>query len=484
LETNPIRTIFYARWFRLSAPGSALPVLVLHPRRAGRSARQGVPKWKQSLRTTARAEALKKARQLAVEHDRLIDEVRKPFVERFSTLSAADRERIESSGGLDLYLKFLDQRALESRRNIDQADTLHEWAADVGPSDEIPDPDWAAGKAAALLAEQRTIDAQIARDAPMLRQLGLDDARLRQRKHNFLADALASGIIDPKSITLSGVLEKWKECKAPSAPEQYAYPVRLFEELHGAIPIRQVETDHVREFRDGLSKMPRAGGSPMAGLTLQQRLERAEKENLPRLDESTAVKYFRSLKTLFKFAASEAYLRCPQAPYARVAGLVRPTDRERDGNTATDDDGRTEWLGSSPSWPHTRTARGASSARRRRCLGLPLPSSCRLRRGQRPFYEQSSTASTRSFPSRRNYKSCLNSFERGDGAHRPLAREARYSTSTSSSDLSQMRLRPIDLLGDWLCAGAEVLLAPVLPVVGGVVPTKLLPPAMCMGSRI
>lgn len=28
---------------------------------------------------------------------------------------------------------------------------------------------------------------------------------------------------DPKSITLSGVFEKWKECKAPSAPEQYAY---------------------------------------------------------------------------------------------------------------------------------------------------------------------------------------------------------------------------------------------------------------------
>jgi hypothetical protein len=64
----------------------------------------------------------------------------------------------------------------------------------------------------------------------------------------------------------------------------------------------------VREFRDALIKMPRAGGSPMAGLTLQQRLERAEKDNRPRLDESTAVKYFRSLKTLFKFAASEAYI--------------------------------------------------------------------------------------------------------------------------------------------------------------------------------
>jgi hypothetical protein len=52
-------------------------------------AKAGVPKWNQSLRTTARAEALKKARQLAVEHDRLIDDARKPFVDRFSTLSAA-----------------------------------------------------------------------------------------------------------------------------------------------------------------------------------------------------------------------------------------------------------------------------------------------------------------------------------------------------------------------------------------------------------
>ncbi len=85
-------------------------------------AKAGVAKWKRSLRTTERAEAIKEARRLAVEHDQIIEDVRRSKVDRLAGLSPAERERIEASGGLDLYLEFLNRRALESRRNVDEAD--------------------------------------------------------------------------------------------------------------------------------------------------------------------------------------------------------------------------------------------------------------------------------------------------------------------------------------------------------------------------
>ena len=49
-------------------------------------AKAGVAKWKRSLRTTVRAEAIKEARRLAVEHDQIIEDVRRSKVDRLADL--------------------------------------------------------------------------------------------------------------------------------------------------------------------------------------------------------------------------------------------------------------------------------------------------------------------------------------------------------------------------------------------------------------
>ena len=71
---------FYACRLRLSASASAFAVLV-HVR-----AKAGVAKWKRSLRTTVRAEAIKEARRLAVKHDQIIEDVRRSKVDRLADL--------------------------------------------------------------------------------------------------------------------------------------------------------------------------------------------------------------------------------------------------------------------------------------------------------------------------------------------------------------------------------------------------------------
>ena len=142
----------------------------------------------------------------------------------------------------------------------------------------------------------------------MLKTLEITETKLRETRRHMLAEAIGADLVDPNTITLGGVFESWRRDQKPRAPEQYQYPVRLFEQLRGALPIKQVTKQHIREFREVLSRLPRAGGPAMARLTLQQMLRQADEKGLPRLGEATAAKYFRSIKTLFKFAVDDAYI--------------------------------------------------------------------------------------------------------------------------------------------------------------------------------
>lgn len=269
----------------------------------------GKPRWKISLDTQNRAEAIRRACRHRVEHDRLIEDAGTPKVEPIDRLSADDRKTIEDAGGVPAYVDWLEKRAFEAENHRSAAESLHEWANEAGPPDEIPDPDWADSKSAGHTAERTAIESQIARNLPILNRLGLTPEKLAAENRPFLADAIKSGIVDPNTITLRGVLDRWKEQKKPTAPEQYEYPVRLFEDLHGPTAVKQVLIHHIREFRDAVQKLPRGGGARWATMTLQQmQQEAASNPKLPRIKENTAAKYFRSVKTIFSFAVEEGYI--------------------------------------------------------------------------------------------------------------------------------------------------------------------------------
>jgi site-specific recombinase XerD len=269
----------------------------------------GKPRWKISLDTQNRAEANRRACRHRVEHDRLIDDAGTPKVDPINLLSADQRKTIEDAGGVPALVKWLDDRALEAENHRFEAKSLRDWANEAGPPDEIPDPDWADGKSAGHTAERMAIESRIARNLPILNCLGLTPEKLAAENRPFLANAIKSGIVDPNTITLQGVLDRWKEKKKPTAPEQYEYPVRLFEDLYGPIAVKQVQIYQIRDFRDAVQKLPRGGGPRWAKMTLQQmQQEAASNTKLPRIKENTAAKYFRSVKTIFSFAVDEGYI--------------------------------------------------------------------------------------------------------------------------------------------------------------------------------
>lgn len=115
----------------LSSKAPRIPSPPLRPRRARRRAGAvGKTRWKISLGTASRNDALKQVRRLADEHDAIIAEARAPKIDPLETLSPQQRQVIDDAGGVSGYLAWLNARALESGQMQIEADQLRQWAAE------------------------------------------------------------------------------------------------------------------------------------------------------------------------------------------------------------------------------------------------------------------------------------------------------------------------------------------------------------------
>src|SRR3712207_6669971 len=79
-------------------------------------AKVGKSKWKLSLKTAVRADALRAARRLAEEHDRLIQSLRAPVESVLDSREAAERDRVMSAGGIEHYMAWMNDRAKDAQR--------------------------------------------------------------------------------------------------------------------------------------------------------------------------------------------------------------------------------------------------------------------------------------------------------------------------------------------------------------------------------
>lgn len=278
----------------------------------------GKSKWKISLGDVSWTEANRKAREFASEHDALIETVRHRANEpdALKKLTKAEQERIKDAGGkVENYLKWVEQRAYESLFLGTSSESLDAWVNEgkspirTNEPDFEPDPDWIAEEKASKNARKKSIDEAIQRDLKTVQNLGYDKERLNKDGYKQLAKQSLQDTGASETLTLRRVLELWKEEAQPEMPEQYAYPLEVFEGLLGSKPIDQFTKDDCRTFRTAITKLPSDQGGKLSKLTVPQKLEKAAKEDLPRLANSTAKKHYGAVKHIFTFAASEGYIK-------------------------------------------------------------------------------------------------------------------------------------------------------------------------------
>jgi len=227
----------------------------------------GKTKWSIPLHTNSRAKAIPMARAIAVEHDALIEKLRRP--DPLEVMSPLDRKRVEDSGGVEAF--FARQRSRWQGANL--ALNIADMAR--GYPSEGDDPAFVESETAAFEATAGVLDAAVVADGSVLSQFGVDlPTRLRAPMGDMIGDA-------PR--TFSELCEKYLSLRKPRNSGAYRNVVVAFEKLNGRVLLKDITKKHVRAYRDSLST---------AGYI-----------------ESSAKGCFKKLKTMFVFAVADDHLQ-------------------------------------------------------------------------------------------------------------------------------------------------------------------------------
>lgn len=251
-------------------------------------------RWSKSLKTTNLWEAAEPARRLKAQHDAEIEAARGVL-----RLSGPERERIDSAGGVDGYLRFLEDRSREADKLASEAASMREWAAAEGTSaviltayheapsataTDVPDEDWARTEAEAMEGKAESIRRHLSREAPLVEKV----SRLTPIKAD---SALAAAMVNLPPVEETATVLSVAEKKAArlANQSQYMEPAKVFVELHGDVVMSQITESMVRKFRDHMAANVK------------------DAQGVGRWEASTAKKHYGAFKTICKFAKSEGY---------------------------------------------------------------------------------------------------------------------------------------------------------------------------------
>lgn len=109
----------------------------------------------------------------------------------------------------------------------------------------------------------------------------------------------------PTGGTLREALEGWKKERSPSTGvlAEYERSIRLFEELHGALPIALIKRTHARQFREALQDLPRHRSTDLRNAPLPELVEWSRKHpEAARITAATANKLLGGVQTIALWA--------------------------------------------------------------------------------------------------------------------------------------------------------------------------------------
>ncbi|MGO9771269.1 MAG: phage integrase SAM-like domain-containing protein [Roseiarcus sp.] len=252
----------------------------------------GKSKWSIPLHTNSRAKAIPMARAIAVEHDALIEKLRRP--DPLEVMSAVDRKRVEDSGGVEAFLARQRTRWQGANLALNIAEMTRDYPPDSG------DPAFVESEAAAFETTARVLETAIVADGSVLSQFGVTTPkRLRTSACDMTGDA---------PLTFSELCEKYLSARSPRNKGAYRNVAVTFEKLNGKLLLADITKKHVRAYRDSL---------PAAGYI-----------------ESSAKGCFKKLKTMFIYAVADDHLQ--QNPAATLMwswpftqSLAEADDRRR-----------------------------------------------------------------------------------------------------------------------------------------------------------
>jgi len=200
-----------------------------------------------------------------------------------SALPASERQQVDRAGGVDALLVDAKRDITSShyvRNSLGVVDaTLDPRQVQHDQLDEVQTMAWLA-----------QLDEMVAGKAAILRKFGVDVPNVPSPK--------------PEKVGLAQALAHYASASQmpPQTQQQYAYAVRRFDELHGALGIDDLSKSHLREFADIIAGLPAAHRTAAASLPVREAVNAATRMKMKTISAPTVLKHVTALKTLGKYA--------------------------------------------------------------------------------------------------------------------------------------------------------------------------------------
>jgi integrase len=285
--------------------------------------------WRETLKASTELDAKRAAQPLIASTNEEIRRARQEHHRHrhaLSVLTPDERSIVQQAGGF----KGLRHSTMETRTELVLADAAADMLAPIRRSSraellsESIDPDRLEIEAAAAEAHAKALRTQIARNRSILARQGLKPSEaILEADIPLLPGEVAPELPD---IDLTALAERWIVQKhlVPQHADQYRYPVKLFTEWHGSLPLRSISKAHVRDWRDAVARLPRSTRASYRAARMREALVLADKDNAMRITPQTGAKHLSAIKTLFKFALSEGYLE-----HSPAEGITYPIPKAK-----------------------------------------------------------------------------------------------------------------------------------------------------------
>lgn len=239
------------------------------------------------------------------------------------------RTLFESSGGLDGLAKdFHTGKIRVSLLSASEVDRPPEFDVEDGPNgapqkihvgaDDVDEEELAADRAADK-AKAEEVKAQTNARGRVLRTLGQDV--------QLIGDV----------FSLRDVVEKWAPTVDPQTANAARYYIRRFTELHGEVPLTDLNRAHLRDFLEQIKGLPKVhsakvrDGVRVIDLTLREATEWTRHNQQETISDRTRDKYLSILKRLMRFSVEQGYRSDdPWASYKFPKEKQKHSARKRD----------------------------------------------------------------------------------------------------------------------------------------------------------
>ncbi|MEM9796667.1 MAG: site-specific integrase [Pseudomonadota bacterium] len=255
---------------------------------------------RRSLKTSDAKEAEREVLLVRAEFERELMKVRgaKNWEQELNRLSSDQRALFDKFGTLDKLLDAYEETRMSANFAI-AAHSRHttETEEELSREDELRS--W---------IEERHERAFIDTELGILRQLGKTASRL------------GADVDLPSDLAEDGLHELVRDYREVSGADEkvmsaYENVARRFVELHGDVPLKDIEVSHLREYVKAAAGLPKSTRPDVRSLSFRAAISRAKQDHLETIGEKTVRKHEGLLKRLMTFAVERGYV--DESPFAK-----------------------------------------------------------------------------------------------------------------------------------------------------------------------